>query len=220
MELPLRIHFFGFPGADSADLRLLEYRDPYAAYAAFQRLATEDELADGFYREGDAWRFRHGRFLGSLNRSGEDAASEMPANGLAFQGESLFAIPGEFASFPLLGRIPRSERVILRHFLGREWRGPVYTVAYRCHEDTATAFRALAQSADSVDGWMREWNGKQDTLNWGREIHFQGQDEFRRPLVFWKFSEGVMGFEGCFDPILAQEYAEKMKKTAMFWHKP
>jgi hypothetical protein len=219
LELPAGVHEFGFSGPDSARLRLSEYREAYWAYAAFQRSAKPFELADGFYREGDVWFFLHDRFVGELRTAGGVLAA-FPKENLAIQGETLPANPKEFEAFPLLGKIPHSERVIPRHFLGRSWRGPVFTVSYRCHGDTATAFRAFAQNFQEASGWMRDWEGKPDTLNWGREIHFQGWDEFRRPLIFWIFSEGVMGFTGCFDRNLAQEYAEKMEKTAIFWPKP
>jgi hypothetical protein len=39
-------------------------------------------------------------------------------------------------------------------------------------------------------------------------------------MIFWVFSEGIMGFSGCFDPELAQGYAENLQKTMVFWHKP
>lgn len=220
-ESPFRIREFSFVGADTLHLRLFEYRQPYYAYAAFQSAASPMELADGFYRNHTALIFHHGRFIGDLqNVQGSLVPAEFLKENLAFAGEDLFSNPKEFDAFPLLGRVPHSERVITRYFLGRTWQGPVFTVSYRCHEDSATAFRAFAQDFQAVKGWMDEWQGKRDTLDWGREIHFQGWDEFNRPLIFWLFSEGAMGFYGCFDPKLAQECAKKMEKTAVLWPKP
>lgn len=215
-----RIHEFGFHSQDSIHLRLFEFAHAYGAYAAFQQSAGQEGIAEGHFRDGDVWRFHHGRFLGELASDPVLSEGDPLTEYLSFQGEVLFLKPGEFEAFPLLGRIPHSERVIADHFLGLPWHGPVFTVSYRCHQDTATAFRAFAQEPKLVGEWMAAWKGDLDSLDWGREIHFHGQDEFRRPLIFWKFSEAVMGFEGCFDPILALEYAEKMKKTAILWPKP
>lgn len=213
-----RIHEFGFP--DSTHLRLFEFAHAYGAYAAYQRIAGTEAVAESHFRENSTWRFHHDLFLGELTSpQGQEQGDELMEN-LSFRGETLFLKPKEFEAFPLLGRIPLSERVIAEHFLGRDWRGPVFTVAYRCHGDTATAFRAFAQDAGQMEEWMGAWKGDKDSLDWGREIHFQGQDEFHRPLIFWKFSKAVMGFAGCPDTILALNYAQKMKKTAIFWPKP
>jgi hypothetical protein len=139
---------------------------------------------------------------------------------LAFQGEELFQKPIGFQAFPLSGRIPHSERVILREFQGRKWTGPVFSARYRCHEDTATAFRAFPQSQDSLRSWFHEWHGKSDTLTWGREFRFLGQNEFHEPVVFWVFPEGILGLVGCYDSILAEAYAQKMQKMTVLWTKP
>ena len=215
-----RIHDFTFSDPDSTRLRLFEFANAYSAYASFQRVSGLEGMADGHFRDGSVWRFHHDRYFGELTSQQDQAQGDEGIENLTFQGEALFLMPKEFDAFPLLGRIPHSERVVPDHFLGHNWRGPVFTVAYRCHGDTATAFRAFAQEATVIQEWMGAWKGKTDSLDWGREIHFQGQDEFRRPLIFWKFSNAVMGFEGCFDSVLASEYAEKMKKTAILWPKP
>jgi hypothetical protein len=218
---PIRLHTFKFTGLDTVQLQLAEYRNPYWAFASFQNASNAWELAEGFHRDRDALIFHHGAFTGTLKYASAGLVpAEFLKEKLSFQGEELFAKPMEFAAFPLLGRIANSERVIAEHFLGREWQGPVFSVSYRCHGDTSIAFRAFGQNFQEVQSWMNEWSGKRDTLNWGREIHFQGLDEFQRPLIFWVFSEGVMGFTGCFDSALAQEYALKMEKTAVLWPKP
>ncbi len=218
---PIRFHSFRFGGTDTVQLTLTEFRNPHWAFASFQKTTNASELADGFYRDRDALIFQHGQFTGILKytRAGLVPAGFLKEN-LSFLGEELFAKPDEFAAFPLLGRIANSERVIPQHFLGREWRGPVFSVSYRCHGDTAIAFRAFSQKFQDVQSWLNEWPGKRDTLNWGREIRFQGWDEFRRPLIFWVFSEGVMGFAGCDDLALARDYAQKMEKTTVLWPKP
>ena len=218
---PIRIHSFHFAGPDTVQLILTQFRNPYWAFASFQKASNSSELADGFYRDRDMLIFHHREFMGMMKYTrGGLVPAEFLKENLTFQGEDLFTKPEEFAAFPLLGRIANSERVIPDHFLGREWRGPVFSVAYRCHGDTSIAFRAFNQNFQDIQNWLVGLRGKKDTLNWGREIHFQGWDEFRRPLIIWVFSEGVMGFTGCFDLTLAQEYAQKMKKTTVLWPKP
>jgi hypothetical protein len=217
----LRLHFFEFIDADTLRLQLEEYREAAGAYSVFQQSASLDEMAEGWYRQGNALVFRHGKYLGRLSDSrNEPISGEALKRSLTFQGEELLSKPAEFSAFPLLGRIPNSDRVIPAHFLGCGWRGPVFTAGYRCHGDTATAFRAYVQNRDSARTWIRRWSGKTDTLNWGREIRFKGQDDFHRPLIFWLFSEGVMGFSGCSDSVLAEEYAQKLQKTAVLWPNP
>lgn len=215
-----RIHDFRFSDPDSASLRLFEFTHSYGAYAAYQRVSGLEAIGEGHFHDGPAWRFHHDRYFGELTSRFDPVQGDELIENLTIQGESLFLKPKEFDSFPLLGRIPHSERVIAEHFLGRGWRGPVFTVAYRCHKDTATAFRASAPQAMPLEEWMMGWKGQIDSADWGREVHFQGEDEFHRPLIFWKFSKEVMGIEGCFDTVLALEYAEKMKKTANLWPKP
>lgn len=215
-----RIHDFGFPDPDSARLRLFEFAHAYDAFAAYQLAAGPDAMAERHFSEDSLYLFHHDRYLGELTLPMAKVQGDELIDNLSFQGEALFLMPKEFEAFPLLGRIPHSERIITHHFLGRAWRGPVFTVAYRCHGDTATAFRAFAQENRLMEEWVGAWKGDKDSLDWGREVHFLGQDEFRRPLIFWKFSEAVMGFEGCSDTILALQYAEKMKKTAILWPKP
>ncbi|MEO6095032.1 MAG: hypothetical protein ABIW76_04930 [Fibrobacteria bacterium] len=218
---PWHLHRFLFAGPDSLELRLFEYREAYWAFAAFQGAAGKAGIARGMFENGKSLHFLHGAFLGELQAHREpDIESKSWFEKLVFQGEDLIVTPKEFSAFPLLGRIPHSERVISSHFLGRQWHGPVFTVGYKCHGDTATAFRAFPQDFKAVTDWMLDWSGKSDTLAFSREIHFQGVDEFRRPLIFWIFLEGVMGFSGCFDTILSQEYAEKMEKSLILWPKP
>jgi hypothetical protein len=147
-------------------------------------------------------------------------AVERFRDGLKFGAEPAFRKPRLFASFPIQGRLPASERVVSRHFLGRIWQGPVLTVSYRCGEDTATGFRAYPQPGRWVSAWMREWEGAVDSARGPDEKRFQGLDEFRRPLIFWSFSEGIVGLEGCFDTILAGEYVEKMRKMSKLWVHP
>ena len=215
-----RVHEFAFSDLDSTRLRLFEFAHSYGAYASYQRVSGPDGIVEGHFHDGPVWRFHHDRYTGELTSRLDQAQGDELIENLTVNGESLFLKPKEFESFPLLGRIPHSERVIAEHFLGRDWHGPVFTVAYRCHDDTATAFRAFAQDAKVLDGWLGAWKGQTDSTDGGREIRFHGEDEFHRPLIFWKFSGAVMGFEGCFDTILALEYAEKMKKTAILWPKP
>jgi hypothetical protein len=215
------IHEFEFAGTDSVRLRLDEYDQAFLAYAAFQNHASRTEMSEGFYHKGDNLVFYQGSFSGELRFThGGTMPTQFLKEKLSFQGEPLFLVPPEFTFFPLLGRIPHSERVIEKHFLGRLWHGPVFSVSYRCHDDTATAFRANAQDFHMVDTWFQEWNGRIDTIGQGREVRFQGWDELQRPLVFWVFPEAVIGVEGCFDTELALDYTRKMEKMRAMWTEP
>ncbi len=214
-------HTLEFVGADTVSLVLHEFDREYLAFSAFQNQAAPSELGDGFYRERNDLIFFHGRFLGKMQytRAGLIPVHFLKEN-LSFLGEELFARPPEFKSFPLLGRIAKSERLISDEFMGKHWPGPVFSVQYRCHEDTATVFRSSRPLEDSLHAWLSGWKGHLDTLNWGREIHFQGQNESQEALVFWAFPTGILGISGCYDPVLATTYAEKMEKMTVLWPKP
>lgn len=215
------VHEFEFAGADSVGLRLHEYREPFLAYEAFQKRATFAEISEGYFRKGGNLIFFHGPYSGEVRFiNGGMVPAHYLKEKLVFKGEPLFLSPFEFASFPLLGRIPHSERVYANHFLGRNWRGPVFSVSYRCHGDTATAFLANAQDMKMVDIWLQEWHGRSDTLGRGSELRFQGRDEFRRPLVFWVFLDAIVGMEGCSDMELALEYTRKLGKMRTISSKP
>jgi hypothetical protein len=142
---------------------------------------------------------------------------------LAAAEEPAILFPEQFKAFPLLGRIPGSERIFTRDFLGGSWSGPVFSVGYPCHGDTAIAFRTLARDAGSLAEWMKPWKGPAplgETGNFALEKRYQGADEFGRPMILRAFSDGILGISGCYDSELGQEYAEKMRKMQVFWHDP
>ena len=216
----LRTHRLEFAGTDPLILNLREYRTAYWAFAAFRRLERGEPPREGWLATGDRVYVVHGAYLGELDSAAGSNSVGTLRDRLKFVGSAATSLPPEFESFPLLGRIPNSERVGTEDFLGHAWEGPIFSVAYHCHGDTALAFRGFPQSAKRVAEWMFGWKGEVDSTHSGREWRFKGVDEFRRPMIFGFFSEGVAGFSGCFDPLLAQEYIEKMKKTQVFWHKP
>lgn len=219
---PIRIHHLVFAAAEGAEFKMTirEFRADYWAFAAWKRKTAGEFTQRGAMRQGDKWVFSQGRFMGEADTSGSGLSVAVFRDNLLFAGESEFPMPALFASFPLLGRVPNREQVVQFDFLGNIWRGPVFSAEFHCHGDTALALRAFPQNPDSLRAWMAPWKGTVDTLKGGREWHFRGVDEFRRPVVFWVFSEGVMGFFGCYDPILEKEYLEKMQKTQVFWHQP
>jgi hypothetical protein len=226
----IRIHRLEFAGPEGPfHLELREYRTAYWAFAAWQSLAP-NRPREGCFRLGSRWVFAHGPYLGITDSSAGSLYPGEFKDRLAFAAERseggqsrpepLFALPSEFESFPLLGRIPGSERVSEGDFLGSRWSGPVFSAEYRCHEDTAIAFRAFPQKAESLEAFSALWKGKREPGPGGQGWRFQGQDEFSRPMIFEVFSEGLMGFSGCFDPATAHEYVEKLRKTQVFWRHP
>lgn len=217
------IHEFEFAGTDSVRLQLRQYDQAHLAFAGFQKRATHSEMSDGYFRKGNGLVFFHGIYAGELRLAhGGMVPAHFLREKLSFQGEPLFLPPPEFATFPLLGRIPHSERVITAHFLGRNWQGPVFSVSYRCHGDTVTAFRAKAYDPKDLEAWLQRRHGSIDTIGWGkeRELRFQGRDEFQRPLVFWIRGNDVVGMEGCFDKELAMEYTRKLSKIQAIEREP
>lgn len=234
-EACVRILELEFPGAETPfRMELRAYREPKFAFAAWQSLggmARSGEGAQGsaeaaartgggYLRAGSRWAFVHGAYLGLTDTSAANLYPEEFKERLAIAGEPVFMLPPEFEAFPLKGRIPGSERVFRRDFLGTPWRGPIFTVAYDCHGDTALAFRGFPQNADSLAHAYSHWKGRAETAKNGKTQGFIGEDAFGYPIILKQFPEGILGFSGCFDPQLNQEYLEKMQKMRFFWHKP
>lgn len=219
---PIRVHrlVYAAPGVLEFNLAVSEFRADHWAFSAWQRRSAGESPHRGAFRSGDKWIFAQGRYVGEADTSGSGFSVAALRENLLFAGESEFPLPALFASFPLLGRIPNRERVVRNDFLGHSWLGPVFIAEFQCHGDTALAFRAMPQSPESLRAWMAPWKGSVDSLKGGREWRFTGVDEFRNPMVFWVFPEGLMGFSGCHDPIQEKEYLEKMQKTQVFWHQP
>ncbi len=216
-----RSHKFEFAGTDTVHLVLHEFDQEFSAYAAFTENASERDMEQGYFQNGNRLIFYHGRYLGEFRETGfKLIPSRFLQNVLDFQGEELFLKPNQFQSFPILGRIAKSERVILQHFMGKNWIGPVFTVQYHCNEDTATLFRGFPQGPGYRADQFSDWNGKLDTLSKAGDIHFSGQNGVHEPLLFWGFSTGIFGVIGCYDPEMALAYAEKMKKMMIFWKTP
>lgn len=210
-----------FPGSVAPfSMELRQYRTPVWAFAAWEGLGTQAGSQEGCARVGKRWAFVHGSYLGLTDSSAGDLYPEEFRERLASLGEPSFILPQEFEAFPLQGRIHGTERVNIGHFLGGSWRGPVLSLAYPCHGDTALAFRSGVQNADSLAAWMRAWKGQNHFGNSGEEGSFTGEDEFGRPILLRKYSGGIFGISGCFDSELGQQYAEKMGKMREFWHDP
>jgi hypothetical protein len=214
-------HHFDFNGSDTTHLILHEFDQEYLAYAAFSKRANSIELGEGFFRDRNSLFFYHGRYLGEISyaRIGLISANFLISK-LVFKGEDLFLRPHEFASFPLIDQLPKSERVILADFLGKSWKGPVFTMQYRCHEDTATAFRANSQVGKFDFALIQGWTGQLDSLSKKGEIRFMGQNELNEPVVFWVHSRGIIGMVGCYDSIFSLAYVEKTRKMVILWEKP
>jgi hypothetical protein len=210
-----------FPGTDAPfRLELRQYRSSVWAFAAWEALGKQTRPQEGCARIGKRWAFLHGAYLGLTDSSAGDLYPEEFRERLASSGEPVFILPQEFEAFPLQGRIPGTERVNIRHFLGGSWRGAVFSLGYSCHGDSAIAFRSGVQNGDSVRVWMRDWKGHNLFENSREDGSFTGQDEFGRPILLRKYSEGIFGISGCFDSELSQQYAEKMGKMREFWHDP
>jgi hypothetical protein len=213
-----------FPGATAPfRLELRQYRDPVRAFVAWQSLASQARPQDGCVRIGSRWAFIHAAYVGLTDSSAGELYPEEFRERLGDSDEPAIQFPDQFKAFPLLGRIPGSERVFTRDFLGGPWSGPVFSVRYPCHGDTAIAFRAQAGDASSLAAWMKPWKGNGAlgvAADFEREKSYQGEDEFGRPMILRSFSGGILGISGCYDSDLGQEYAEKMRKLQVFWHDP
>lgn len=217
----LGVHLLEFPGAEGAfHLELREYRASWLAYAALQRRGGGRAVEEGCIRLDSGWGFIHGRYLGLADSSSLLLTREEFRQNLVFGGQIGFSLPPEFEAFPILGRITGSERVFEADFLGMRWNGPIFSVGYRCHGDTALAFRGYTQNEDSLLSFIAPWEGRREILPRGRGWRFQGKDEFGRPLFLGYFSEGILGFSGCYDSSWNREFVEKMQKMRMFWSNP
>ncbi len=125
-----------------------------------------------------------------------------------------------FSAFPLIGRLPASERLIPKDFLGMDWNGPIFCVQYHCGSDTAFLFRGFRQSAFPLKLKEPFFEVQIDTLRKGKEYRILGVDPFQAPFVFLQNPQAIMGISGCSDSILANQYVEKLRKMTVLWAKP
>jgi hypothetical protein len=227
-EACLRIHRFEFPGAESPfRMELREYRQPRYAFSAWRSLVSAARIGEGGVRSGEGyirigsrWAFIHGPYLGLTDTTAANLYPEEFKERLALAGEPVFSLPPEFEAFPLLGRLPGSEGLFPRVFLGTAWQGPIFTAGYLCQGDTAIAFRGFPQNADSLTHLLGAWKGRYESAKNGQTQGFIGEDRFGDPVILKVFPDGILGISGCFDSQLAQEYVEKMQKMRFFWHNP
>ncbi len=214
----IRVQRLEFPGSAAPfSMELRRYRSPVHAFIVWEEFAGQTRPQEGCVRVGLRWAFIHGPYIGLTDSSAGDLYPEEFRERLAAAEEPAMVLPAQFEAFPLLGRIPGSERVSMRDFLGGPWSGPVFSVSYPCHGDTAIAFRAIARNSDSLAAWMHSWKGRVDS---GKDWRFEGEDEFGRPMILGFLSGGIVGFSGCFDSEKGREYVEKMRKMQVFWHDP
>ncbi len=234
-ESCVRILSLEFPGSESPfRMEMREYRQPAFAFAAWKSLGSsirsiqailhpgEDpaRTGEGILRMDSGWAFIHGAYLGITDASAANLYPEEFKERLAFAGEPVFLLPPEFEAFPLMGRIPGSEALFLRDFMGIHWKGPIFSVGYACHGDTALAFRGFPQPPDSLPQAFSAWKVNEAFGKNEQSGGFRGEDAFGNPVILKVFPDGILGFSGCFDSVLSQEYAEKMQKMRSFWHNP
>jgi hypothetical protein len=227
-EACIRVLSLDFPGSESPfRMEMREYRQPRFAFAAWLSLGAAprsglgaNRSGEGFFRMGPRWAFVHGTYLGLTDSSAANLYPEEFKERLGMIGEPIFQLPPEFEAFPLIGRIPGSEGLFLRDFLGTTWQGPIFTVAYDCHGDTALAFRGFPQMPDSLSHALSAWKGHFESGKNGQSGGFQGEDPFGYPIILKVFPKGILGFSGCFDSRLSLEHVEKMQKMRFFWHNP
>jgi hypothetical protein len=216
-----RVHTLEFRSGDSLDLILHEYSQDWQAFRTFLGRARREEVEQGYYREKNSLFFFHGPFAGELRSVG---SSLIPGSyleeRLVFEGEERFLRPHVFKFFPITGQVPNTEQVLSTDFLRPGGSEPVFAMRYRCLGDTALLFRGFPPFPREESAWTRGWSGRVDSLKWGGEWRFRGVDGLGRPMNFWIFKGGFLGVEGCFDPKLAEEYAEKMKKMAVLMETP
>jgi hypothetical protein len=220
-EACIRVLRLEFPGSEAPfRVEVRAYRKPYHAFHAWQSLSITRRNAEGCFKLGARWVFLHGPYVGLTDSSAAELYPEEFKARLAIADEPAFRLPPEFEAFPLRGRIPGSEGLFFRDFLGESWQGPIFTAAYACHGDTALAFRGFPQNPDSLAGFLSRWKGRTEFGKEKRNGGFIGEDEFGHPLILRIFPEGILGFSGCYDSVLTREYAEKMQKMRFFWHDP
>lgn len=234
-ESCIRILSLEFPGSETPfRMEMREYRQPGFAFAAWKSLGSSVRSSQAVPRPGadparmgegilwldSGWAFIHGAYLGITDASAGDLYPEEFKERLAFAGETVFLLPPEFEAFPLMGRIPASEALFARDFLGIHWKGPIFSVGYACHGDTALAFRGFPQPKDSLSHAFSAWKVVGESGKNGQSGGFKGEDAFGNPFILKVFPDGILGFSGCFDSVLSQEYVEKMQKMRSFWHNP
>lgn len=213
-------HVFQFSGLDSITLTLLEFADEETPFLALQNQFENIEVAEGVINKQNQSIFYHSPYLCVVSYP---MVSQIPTRflkeSLVFVEEDLNQLPKKFHSFPLAGRIKNSERIFIDEFLGQRWASPIYSVQYFLNGDTVTLFRMSPQSSLT----SRHFTLHKDTRKfdlWNRELHFEGDDGFRKPVAIWASKVSAYGVFGCYDSLQTVDYAQKLKKMEVLWTNP
>ncbi len=209
-------HRLDFFDPDSMRMTLIEFSTDFAAYAFYQMLAGgEQDVANSYFRHHHSIWFLSGRWVGEAeNRSQTLIPIGYLKEGLGWSNEE-YSKPKTFQGFPRAGRLPHSERVHIFRFLGHNWPAPVFSAKYFCHGDTAIVFwMPFKPSEEEFALISSPWQGRMEQSDGRRTWWFIGNTELDRPLLFYAFFRGVVGVEGCYDPVLSLAMAQKMQEMS------
>lgn len=199
------------PGEWGDSLRILEFEGELEAYAAFQELASlPEDVAAGVTAQGDRICFRRGRWV-AVTDAWTWKGADVFDRALALPDAALpGGIPDLFGSMVHQDRIPGSERILTRTFLGFQTEVPVFSVQVDCHGDTAWVYASPGMRRGRAESFMARlarlpgWQA--DTVASGLELS-QNSPELP-PLTLHFSKRGMVGVEACFD-----------KKLTSYWLK-
>jgi hypothetical protein len=193
------------PGEWGDSQHLLEYEGNLEAYAAFQEMALQDEdVAAGLTVCGERVCFRRGRWIGVID-AGSWKGVTWFENALALPGAaSAVGIPAVFGSLLQQGRLPGSERILTREFLGIKTEARIFTVRVECRGDTSLVYASPDLQFSFADALLQQPGWRQETTETGLYVSREISDLPPSQLQFSK--RGMAGVEGCFDENLTKKW--------------
>jgi hypothetical protein len=198
---PKRLLRAGSDGIDT--LRLLDFGDETAAYAAFQELAAHPEdFSAGFAVGTDQVFFRRGRWVGAVEAWAWKGMAELE-EGLSVPGTvagTAGTLPRAFGSLLHQGRIEGSERILTREFLGLPLSERVFAARMECQGDTAWIYASPSLARAFGLRLARERNARVDSS--GRDLRISLRSAGFSPLEARFSGGGMAAVEGCFDESL------------------
>ncbi len=194
---------------DSVWAWVISFPQEYLAYGFYKRFEPFTLASKNYYLSNN-WVISHSDKFLCLFKKEDEGVWTLPEweDFLPWVKED-YLKPAIFFSFPLSGRVENSEFVVPRWFLGREKLGETVGASFKCYGKTGVLFRSFSWDAQKQFEELKNGFRIFQKSEFGDFKQFWGETEYGEPLLLRTNRWGYLGFLGCFDKNIAEEWVEK-----------